>query len=186
MNDQKETASLGARSLRQFLRQRAQRLVGRGGPDCDDLVQDTLERALRNLHRFTPGSNLHGWVSTMMHRLMIDRHRRERNLRPGPLPDLPSPEPDLEREDRENRLLSTLSRVDELLARLPPSYRAVLELHARAGLGYSEIARRLAIPVSTVGTRLLRARRLMRVHSGQGPPAAARARRRSRRNFSHF
>ncbi len=183
MNDRTETTSLGARNLQRFLRERAWRLAGRNLPDCEDLVQDTLERALRNLHRFTPGSDLQAWLATMMQRLMIDRHRRNRNVTLTPLTDLPATEPDREREDRENLLLGTLARVDELLARLPRDYRAVLELHARGGLRYSEIARRLSIPVSTVGTRLLRARRMMRRISGQTEPVAARARRIPGRSF---
>jgi RNA polymerase sigma-70 factor, ECF subfamily len=184
MSDEKP-ASLGASNLQRFLRERALRLTGKRGPDCDDLVQDTLERALRNLHRFTSGTNLRAWLATMMQRLMIDQHRRRR-LRLATLPELPAPEPDPEREDRENLALDMLARVDELLARLPREFRSVLELHAHAGLGYREIARRLEIPVSTVGTRLMRARRMMRTISGQSAwaePPRARARRRRRPVF---
>ena len=167
MKTDTKTADLGTKTLQRLLHERASWMTGHSRWDSEDLVQDTLERALRNLHRFEQGSNLQAWLTTIMQRLLIDQRRRERGLSYQPLPDLPAPEIDSEREDRENVLLATVARIEELIASLPADFRLVLELYARAGLGYGEIARRLSIPVSTVGTRLLRARRLMRTINGQ-------------------
>src|SRR5262245_19741588 len=47
-------------------------------PDAHDLVQDTFERALRNLGSLQPGTNERAWLFTILHNLFIDRCRRGR------------------------------------------------------------------------------------------------------------
>src|SRR5262245_1951288 len=66
---------------------------------ADDLVQDTIERALASSDRFKPGTNLRGWLLTIMTHLFIDRRRRSAHetLVPGDkparlaAPEAPSP-----------------------------------------------------------------------------------------------
>ena len=58
------------------LRQRARQLVGREA--ADDLVQSTVEKALRNLHAFQPETNMLAWLRRIMSNLMIDEWRRQR------------------------------------------------------------------------------------------------------------
>src|SRR5215211_5333252 len=50
-----------------FLRQAARRWRHRETADADDLVQDTLIRALANAHLWEPGTNLRAWLVTIMH-----------------------------------------------------------------------------------------------------------------------
>ena len=45
---------------------------------AEDLLQDVVERALRNWNRFRPGSSLRRWLFTIMHNLFVDRCRRRR------------------------------------------------------------------------------------------------------------
>ncbi|HEY0713223.1 MAG TPA: RNA polymerase sigma factor [Polyangia bacterium] len=130
------------------------------GEACD-LVQDTLERALRSFHQFQAGTNVRRWLFRIMHNLFVDRYRRRaREVRSACIDDLdlPAPEPDpappwehLHDEDI-NALLSGLSR----------PFREVLELHFLSNLSYQDIGRSLQIPTATVGTRLLRARNKLR------------------------
>src|SRR6478672_8663424 len=51
---------------------------------ADDLVQDTLERALSRPRLFRPGSNLRAWLFTMLYRLYLNDLARERRSA-GPL-----------------------------------------------------------------------------------------------------
>lgn len=125
-----------------------------------DLVQDTLERALRCSGRFQWGTNLRAWVQTLMFNIFVDRYRQrshetslERLMDDSAMPE-PEQEPEWRRIDPAVLL--------DALSRLPPALRGAFELRFDLGLSYTDIARRLAIPVGTVGTRLLRARRQLR------------------------
>ncbi len=57
-----------------YLRRLAWRLSDRQA-DAEDLVQDTIERALRRRDRFD-GRNLSGWLGTLMHNRAVDLRRR--------------------------------------------------------------------------------------------------------------
>lgn len=46
--------------------------------DAEDLVQDTLLRAYRNLHRYRPGCPFAAWLFTIARRLSINHQRRRR------------------------------------------------------------------------------------------------------------
>jgi RNA polymerase sigma-70 factor (ECF subfamily) len=146
-------------SLRKPLFSRAMGLE-RSVEDAEDLVQDTLERALRNLHQFQPGTNIRMWLFRIMYNLFVDRRRR-RNAEPRnhhvETADLAAPEPDpLEPWEQIDH-----ARVAATVADLEPQFRDVLELHL-VSQTYREIGATLGIPPGTVGTRLLRARHKLR------------------------
>jgi RNA polymerase sigma-70 factor (ECF subfamily) len=128
---------------------------------AQDLVQDTLERALRCSSRFQWGTNLRAWLQTLMFNIFVDRYRQrshETSLEPLAGDYLAAAEPDPEPEWRSIEP----AVVQEAFAGLPPALRRACELRFELGMGYEEIARRLAVPIGTVGTRLLRARRHLR------------------------
>jgi RNA polymerase sigma-70 factor (ECF subfamily) len=128
--------------------------------DAEDLVQDTLERALRNLHQFRPGTNIRMWLFRIMFNLFVDRRRRRshecRNDNVVPA-DLPAPEP----EPLEAWQQIDQDKVNASLADLEPHFRDVIQLHLVSHT-YREIGATLGIPPGTVGTRLLRARSKLR------------------------
>ena len=133
-----------------------------GSPsNARDLVQDTLERALRCFDRFRPGTNLKAWLVTIMYNLYIDRYRRRRHeiaTCPRTMVRLPSPEAE---EAPEWHGISTESVVEAVRLLDPPS-RSVFERHFVHRQSYREISAELGLPQGTVGTRLLRARRKLR------------------------
>ena len=47
-----------------------------GGVDVDDLLQDAIERALRNWDSYQAGTNLMAWMRTIIQRMAIDQWRR--------------------------------------------------------------------------------------------------------------
>lgn len=129
--------------------------------DARDLVQDTLERALRNFAQFQPGTNAKLWLFRIMYNLFVDRYRRrshELSLEPLELHELPAPEPD-EPEGWED---TDPQRVSAAMEKLEPRFRVVIELHFGEKRSYRDIGQMLGIPTGTVGTRLLRARQKMR------------------------
>jgi RNA polymerase sigma-70 factor (ECF subfamily) len=129
--------------------------------DAWDLVQDTFEHALRGYERFQPGTNLRVWLMTIMHHLFIDRCRRqarEPNSAPIDDNDIASPEP------ASPRMWETITdeQIAAALADLESPFREVYELRLFGNCSYDEIAERLTIPRSTVGTRLMRARQKLK------------------------
>jgi RNA polymerase sigma-70 factor (ECF subfamily) len=128
--------------------------------DAEDLVQDTLERALRALPRLRAGSALGPWLNTLMNNRFIDGWRSRRHTRslesavhvPAPVPELPPPWLDI--SDRE---------IKEGIERLSARSATILRLRYVHRLPYAEISRRLGLSLDTVGTRLFRARRRLKV-----------------------
>jgi RNA polymerase sigma-70 factor (ECF subfamily) len=147
------------------LRAKAARLE-RTASDAEDLVQDTLERALRSWQRYAPGSNLRSWLHTVMHNLFLD-HCRARNRRElvgieaGHDPAWTGEPPEDPHEPATWESVS-MTEVQDLSRGLRPPLRDAVELVFFCGLNYEQAAERLRIPKATVGTRLLRARRQLR------------------------
>ena len=129
---------------------------------ADDLVQDTLVRALAAEKQFHYGK-LGTWLFVIL--ININRNR-VRGLARRP------PHTDLDQIDRSASVPAhSGERCDILqaLEHLTDEQREVLLLVALQGLTYAECARLLAIPVGTVMSRLSRARHLLRPLLGEKP-----------------
>ncbi|MGE5182314.1 MAG: RNA polymerase sigma factor [Acidobacteriota bacterium] len=132
----------------------ARKLCG-NGPDADDLVQDTLERALRASPSYTEQGKRLGWLARILRNRFIDAQRAARAPASEDVDDLPAPEPEPVAAPCWDRL--TPAHLTAAVAQLDEPFRRVYELHL-AGWSYAQIAGELALPVNTVGTRLVRAR----------------------------
>jgi RNA polymerase sigma-70 factor (ECF subfamily) len=127
--------------------------------DASDLVQDTVERAMRN---GIPADvrNPSGWLATMLHHLFIDRCRAEARRPPHePIEDHHdniTPIHVAGLEPAWSRV--TMADIYAALEAISPTYREVYALHTFERLSYEAIAERLKINRITVGTRLTRAR----------------------------
>ena len=136
----------------------------RNTAEASDLVQDALERALREWDRFTPGTNARAWVTAILSRLFIDGWRRRRR-RPALVAlddmDLAGPPPDVAADPAPWDNVSDAD-LDRAVAALPDPLRDVFRLNVVDHLSYGDISATLGIPVNTVGTRLMRARRRLR------------------------
>jgi RNA polymerase sigma-70 factor (ECF subfamily) len=126
---------------------------------ADDLVQDTLERALSNWSLRRNQGNLRGWLYTILYnRFLSDQHRLRRR---GPH-DALTEETELPGIDGGQH--SVLEHRDLLraFAALPEEQRAVLLLVGVEDLSYQEAARVLGVPIGTVMSRLSRGRERLR------------------------
>jgi RNA polymerase sigma-70 factor, ECF subfamily len=143
-----------------------------------DLVQDTVERALSREATFAPGTHLKQWLHTILRNLFTDGWRRSNIYR-----EVASDFRFQRAPDPWDRALSRWREVgdDELRAamdQLPDRLRTAFELHVTEGLPYHALAARLGVKRSTVGTRLLRARRfLLKVLSAPQPAVPTGSRR---------
>jgi RNA polymerase sigma-70 factor (ECF subfamily) len=123
---------------------------------ADDLVQDTLERALAKLDLWQPGSDLRAWLFTLMHNLFVNQIRIRR-------PQETVMEDALDQAVSGGQMDALAARdIHGALARLPEEQRAVLLLVGLEQFGYAEAAQVLGVPVGTVMSRLSRARERMR------------------------
>jgi RNA polymerase sigma factor (sigma-70 family) len=140
---------------------------------ADDLVQDTLERAISRWHQRRSDGDTRSWLFTILHNLAVNHLRRAaRRGREVPLDDagdsdvaVPSTQEDALRRD------DILGAVGQL----PDDQRGVLLLVSIEDVSYAEAARILDIPIGTVMSRLARARtRLLGLLEEQGQPASNR------------
>jgi RNA polymerase sigma-70 factor (ECF subfamily) len=126
---------------------------------ADDLVQDTLERALAKFSLWRTTGRLESWLLTMMHNVFINQIRSRASRPPETLLDDTTVEP-VVRGAQSDRL--ELRDLDNALNALPPEQREVLLLVTLEELSYEETARILDLPVGTVMSRLSRARDRLR------------------------
>jgi RNA polymerase sigma-70 factor, ECF subfamily len=129
-------------------------------PDrADDLVQDTLSRALDKQHLWQPGTNLGAWLFTIMHNQNVNNVRRD--IRESAA---------IEIEQVATTLPATtdpsawrkMVELDRALTRLPLGQRQVILLVGLEGISYEDTAGILNIPVGTVRSRLSRGRDTLR------------------------
>jgi RNA polymerase sigma-70 factor (ECF subfamily) len=147
------------------LRRYARALTGQNSA-ADDLVQDTLERALGKWQFWQRERDLRPWLFSIMHNLHVDTRRREGRIDycdDESLPELP------QRPEQEDGL--ALRDLDRALALLPIEQREIVLLVGLEELSYGEVARALDIPLGTVMSRLSRARsRFKAILAGEALP----------------
>jgi RNA polymerase sigma-70 factor (ECF subfamily) len=147
------------------------RMLTREAAAADDLLQDTWERALRCAHQFQPGTSLIAWLRRIMKNLFTDRcrsHTRFVGFEDQENMDrlmIGSERPEPARLDY--RQFVTLDDIQVALDHLETSLKEVFVLAYIRRLPYQTIAASIGVPVTTVGTRLWRARGRIRDHLEQ-------------------
>jgi RNA polymerase sigma-70 factor (ECF subfamily) len=145
----------------------ALRLTGNRA-DAEDLVQDTLVKALRFSDRFERGTNLKAWLYTILHNTWRNRRRdaardtveadSERVEQAASGPDGPAafdtPEQILIRDTLDADLKAALDA-------LPEAFREAVWLRDVEEFSYAEIAAMIGVPIGTVMSRISRGRRLL-------------------------
>lgn len=122
---------------------------------ADDLVQETLTRAIGKRHQLREPSRLDSWLYSILNNCWREHLRGRRR-----------PQDELDEQSLTsgrcpegiNQSSELCQRVLELMARLPEGQRQVLSLVALEELSYREVAEALDIPIGTVMSRLCRAR----------------------------
>jgi RNA polymerase sigma-70 factor (ECF subfamily) len=139
-----------------------------GQPDrADDLVQDTVVRALSAAHQFQPGTNLKAWMFTILRNLHYGELRRN-YVRLRLLDDTATPEPTVLPNQEANLEVRDFRRA---FRQLGDEQREVLMLVGASGLSYEEAAKVCDCPTGTIKSRVSRARRTLLWLLESGPPA---------------
>ncbi len=129
------------------LRRYARALVG-GNAEADDLIQDTLERALAKLDQWRDGESPRKWLFSILHNLHVDGLRRKSRRPPHVGLDSLGPEQSAPAADG-----ASGRDLDRALQQLSGEQREVVLLVGLEGLTYAETAEVLDIPVGTVMSR---------------------------------
>lgn len=141
---------------------------------ADDLVQESLTKALANADKFRPGTNLRAWLFTILRNSFIsDRRKVTREL---PLPENAEELFQGRPGNQEDTL--ALSETVRALHTLPRDFREALLLVGATGLKYEEVASILDCRTGTVKSRVSRARAILRdrLEKGEELPSAYEAR----------
>jgi RNA polymerase sigma-70 factor (ECF subfamily) len=133
-------------------------------PDqADDLVHDTLVRALTKEHLWQPGTDIRAWLFTILHNQRVNAVRRA--VREGtsvPVENIsgavvaPS-DPSAGR---------TLVELDRAMGQIAEEQRQVILLIGLEGMSYEDAAAIIGVPVGTVRSRLSRGRAALRAAMG--------------------
>ncbi len=134
--------------------------LSRNGAVAEDLVQDTVERAMRFESHFIPGTNARAWLFQILFSVFITRCRRCRREQRalGSLTTDPCAWTSQDSGPEMSRLTPALAAE---LACLPDSFRRAVELVDLEELSYKDAADRMGVPVGTVMSRLHRGRKLL-------------------------
>jgi RNA polymerase sigma-70 factor, ECF subfamily len=125
--------------------------------DGDDLVQDTVERALKNLHAWEPGTRLDSWMFRIAKNRFIDQ-RRAAKRQPVSGSDVLESCDVAHDGERMIEARSSLRTVSEALQNLPDEQRHAVALVLVDGRSYKDAADILEIPIGTLTSRISRAR----------------------------
>jgi RNA polymerase sigma-70 factor (ECF subfamily) len=134
--------------------------------DADDLVQDTLAKALANLDKFAPGTRLKSWLFTIMRNTFYTRikvYMREAPAAADCISSRPSMEASQEWSVRS-------LEVRDAINRLPQHHREVLVLIGVLGTSYEDAAAICNCAVGTIKSRLNRARMSVLEDLGESSP----------------
>jgi RNA polymerase sigma factor (sigma-70 family) len=135
------------------------RALTRNAVRADDLVQETLTRALRKEHLWEPGTDLRAWLFTIMHNQNVNEVRRAMR-----------DDANIDVENWAAVLIATtdptasrqLRELERALAHISEEQRQVVLLVGLEGMSYEDAAAILNIPVGTIRSRLSRGRDALR------------------------
>lgn len=133
------------------------RALCKNAADADDLVQDTLVKALANIDKFEEGSRLRAWLFTIMRNTFFTSVKiRAREATGGEdcVSAAPISQPTQEWYVRGQELMAAVDR-------LPPHYREMIILVVMLGESYEAAARICGCAIGTVKSRVNRARQMV-------------------------
>ena len=136
--------------------------------DVDDLVQETLTKAISRATSFQPGTNLRAWLVTIMRNTFYTAARKQSRERTGVADCVSttlSVPPTQEWKVAGNEVIKAIRG-------LPLQYRETLVLVVMLGESYEATARLVGVPIGTVKSRVNRARMLVMEQLGEAAPAS--------------
>lgn len=131
--------------------------------DVDDLVQETLAKAIANAHRYTEGTNLRAWLFTIMRNTFYNSIQQAGRVRLG-AQDCASLQASVPATQEWSVRGGEVWRA---IGRLPPHYREMLILVVMLGESYENAAQICGVAIGTVKSRVNRARQMVQQDLGE-------------------
>lgn len=125
--------------------------------EAEDLLHDAFLKVFEHLHTFNADAPLEAWIRRIVVNTALTHYRKQSRRQELAAIETTGTEADLNisiEEESADELL-------EMVQRLPPKYRLVLNLHAVEGYSYKEISELLHQPEATTRSQYLRARMLL-------------------------
>lgn len=134
---------------------------------ADDLVQETVTRALTKSRLFREGTNLRAWLFTVMHNVHISNARRNKHIGAPIDPDIAAATLATQPSQEDPLLLKALEKAMRII---PDTQRVAVILTGVEGMSYEEISEHLNVPVGTIKSRVSRGRDALRkaLHGREG------------------
>lgn len=129
-------------------------LIARNHATAEDLVQDTVVRALANRHQFTAGTNLKGWLITIMRNRFYNLMRKSSHKAEVSVDHLA----EMRSVDGGQDAAVEIAEFKEALGRLSAPHREALILVGASGYSYEEAGEIVGVPTGTIKSRVSRAR----------------------------
>lgn len=130
---------------------------------AEDLVQDTIYKALANKQRFSTNSNMRAWLYTIMRNIFINDYRRKETYQSVLLKCYGKS--DVVHVDLENKNIFPVElevkEIKQKIHTLPIVFKECFLLYLD-GYKYDEIATMLNEPIGTIKSRIHFARKLLR------------------------
>ncbi|MGO4687750.1 RNA polymerase sigma factor [Brevundimonas sp. 2YAF1] len=137
--------------------------------DAQDLVQQTVERALAARSKFRAGTRLDSWAFTIMRRIAIDEGRSILRWSRVVSPENATSAGVADAAQADEDLRADALAVRDAIHALPEHQRHAVALVLVEGLSYAEAAQVLGVPAGTLTSRLVRGRQsLMQTLAAQG------------------
>lgn len=131
--------------------------------DAEDLVQETLLRAIENAGSYRPGTHMRAWLFTIMRNRFYTNVRKSARERTGAA-DCVSAGP-IVQPTQDWHMAS--QEMQQALADMPVHYREALVLVAVIGESYQHAAEVLGCDIGTIKSRVNRARGILRRALGE-------------------
>jgi len=128
---------------------------------AEDLVHETIARALERSHRFRPGTNLKAWLMTIMRNLFTDTCRRRKLEHPVDPKAFCRVSTETPEPIARWRMIAP-GEVQRVVPLLASPLRTTMTLYLAGTRSYDRIGQELGVSVATVGVRMFRARTRMR------------------------
>ncbi|WP_375176041.1 sigma-70 family RNA polymerase sigma factor [Pseudooceanicola sp.] len=131
--------------------------------DVDDLVQETLTKAIAKSHLYRRGTNLRAWLVTIMRNTFyndVAKRSRERTGQVDCVSSRPSTKPTQEWSLRGKEM-------QRVIAEMPAHYREILIFVVMLGGTYEDATEVFGIAMGTVKSRVARARAIVLEELGE-------------------
>ncbi len=131
--------------------------------DANDLVQDTMLKAITYYNKFKEGTNLKGWLYTIMKNTFINNYRRFVKMSSfvTKTDEITSPQLSYSSTRNNGEQKFIMDDIKKALGKLTEEYYVPFTMYFE-GHKYHEIADHLTIPIGTVKTRIHVARKLLK------------------------